>query len=196
MRARLKIIQISTEALIPLLGFYLWDWSLYFILLFYILDMLADILFMNVKARKIYQFLNQISEKKIWINHSVLSSILWLLVIALIHVFILQVHSDMNVLQEIKSFWMYKDMGIEQGYFLLPLLFFASYQKYRMEFLMPARYKTLQMKSIWINYRRILLILIAFTGFGIGISTIIIFQEWTYVLTIVTGIAIYKSLQD
>lgn len=196
MKARLKIIQISAEALLPLLGFYLWSWSLYFILLFYVLDMFMDVIFMHVKAVKIYRYTNEIKDRRSWFKSGIMAGALWILIVFMIHVFIRQVHPDMNFLKEIKNFWKYKDMGIEQGYILLPLLLFASYQKYKMEFIMPARYRTFKMMVIWRDYHKILLIILAFTGIGAGISALIIFPEWAYVLTTVIGIAVFKAVQD
>ena len=59
MKLNPKIIQVAADAAIPLMGFFLWDWSLYFILLFYLLDLLASEIIAHLSARKIREYNGQ-----------------------------------------------------------------------------------------------------------------------------------------
>ena len=62
MNQQSKIIQLIGDLSIPLLGYYFWDWNIYFILFFYILDVLISTVFTFVKTYKI----NQYQQTKQW----------------------------------------------------------------------------------------------------------------------------------
>jgi len=47
------IIQLLGELAIPLLGYFLWNWSLFFILAYYLIDILFTNYFRNETFRKI-----------------------------------------------------------------------------------------------------------------------------------------------
>ena len=66
MNQRVKYVQLFTEALIPLLGFFMWDWGLYFILLFYFIDITTDEVFSHLKSKKIVAF--KMIRKNEWIK--------------------------------------------------------------------------------------------------------------------------------
>ena len=57
MRINPKYIQLVGDAIIPILGFFFWDWNLYFILLFYFLDMLTKEVLLHLKSNKINQYI-------------------------------------------------------------------------------------------------------------------------------------------
>ena len=86
MRIKPKYIQLVSEALIPLLGFFLWEWSLYFILLFYFIDLFIDEVIMHVKSKKIESFHFNKLYKKQWVLFGILSSVLLFTVVALIQI--------------------------------------------------------------------------------------------------------------
>ena len=50
---KVKLIQTLGELLIPLLGYFFWNWSFYFIALFYFLDLLASTCILPLKINKI-----------------------------------------------------------------------------------------------------------------------------------------------
>ena len=120
MRINVKLIQLFGDALIPLLGFFWWGWSLYFIILFYLIDYLSNEIFRHIKSRKIVTY-QKVKNSK-WLYKGLISATLLLGSYVLIHFAMRTIHPDINFTKEIVKFWTYKDLGIEQGYILLPLI--------------------------------------------------------------------------
>ena len=135
-----KSIQLFSEALIPLLGFFLWDWGLYFILLFYIIDLFANEFVIHLKSRKTTDFQLEKSNKLTWVKNGLISLFLIVVVIVLIHVVMRSIDPSIDFKQQAQNFWNYTELGIKQGYVLFPLLFFVGYQQYKMQFLARAKY--------------------------------------------------------
>jgi hypothetical protein len=119
------IIQLIGELVIPLLGFFLWDWSLLFILLFYLLE---NLFFSYFRIETVREIKKQILKKDQPRNSKILfkSLILWLIECVLVHLFILLIYPNQSLPKEWIKFFMYQDLGIPQGIILLPLLYFAS----------------------------------------------------------------------
>ena len=63
MRIQPKYIQILGDAVIPLLGFFVWNWNIYFILLFYLLDLLVKEVVIHFKSNRIVKFKAEIGLK-------------------------------------------------------------------------------------------------------------------------------------
>lgn len=126
------LIQILGELAIPLMGFFLWNWSLYFILLFYIIENLFATYFQVETFRK---FQALIQKKSIPLNVKQVFIFLgfWLLEVIFIHVFLFLTNSSIHFGKEIIDFFMYEDMGIPQGFLLIPLLYFASTMKMKQD---------------------------------------------------------------
>src|SRR3989338_2668740 len=156
MNKRMRYIQLALEASIPVLGFFAWNWSLYFILLFYFLDMFASEFVMHLKARQVvlHQGKNQ---QKEWLLGTGVSVGLLTFVILAAHAAVFHMHPNIDFAHEMAAFWNYEEMGIPQVYLLAPLVFLMSFQQFRMEFMMPARYRTLTMKALWKPHNRTLM---------------------------------------
>jgi hypothetical protein len=65
-----------------------------------------------------------------------ISAVLIVVNVVFVHITMKALVPTIDFTKEMLAFWKYKDMGIEQGYFLLPLIVIAGYQRYKMEFLM------------------------------------------------------------
>jgi hypothetical protein len=193
MKIQPKYIQLIGDAVIPLLGFFLWNWSLYFILLFYIIDLLLIEVVMHLKTKKTLKERTQ-EDKSIWYKQGILSTVLFLINCILIHLAIQELHPTIDFQKEAIAFWSYKDMGIEQGYILFPLLIFVAYQKYKMEFLMPALYKVINLQTMWKEHQKANIILLAFIGLALGVFSFIAPPEWLLILLIVALSSGYKLL--
>ena len=130
---KLKYIQILFEGLIPLLGYFLWDWSLYFILLFYLMDLIVDEVFANLKSKHI------IKAQSLPVKKGILNGVegftLLIVIILGIHLTMPSIQSNIVFIDEIILFWTYEELGIQQGLLLVPLVVFGAYQKYKLEFL-------------------------------------------------------------
>jgi len=193
-RERLKIIQIVLEAAIPLMGFFFWHWTLYFILLFYLLDLIADHVFKQLAG---FRITKEGTDNAIaGIRTGTLGFLLLLTIIFLVHLGMYAIDPQINFIKEIVAFWNYEDMGMKQGYFLLPLVLMASYQQYKMEFLMPARYKTYTHSQNWKLSFKAYLICIAGAGLVIALSSFIKFEEIVYVISIVAVTSLFAFLKN
>lgn len=126
------IIQLIGELVIPLLGFFLWDWSLLFILLFYLLE---NLFFSYFRIETVREIKKQILKKDQPRNSKILfkSLILWLIECVLVHLFILLIYPNQSLPKEWIKFFMYQDLVIPQGIILLPLLYFASKMKMKQD---------------------------------------------------------------
>ena len=93
---------------------------------------------------------------------------------------------------EIINFWNYEEMGIKQGYILVPLVLFVAFQQYKMTFLMQAKFRTTSVQEIWKKHLHAIYILIGFTGLVLGISLFVTLPEVVYVLGIVLFTTLYK----
>lgn len=190
MKLRQEYIQLIGDAVIPLAGAFFFDWSLYFILIFYCIDLFALEVILHLKSKKTIEFRG--IPKKEWSKRGIKSAILLLLTLALIHVAVFFIEPGIDFKQQLYDFIMYEEMGIAQGFILVPLIAFSAYQLYRMKFLMPARFRTISMDEIWRPHVISLLIMIGFSGLAIGLSQFIIFQELVYVLAIVIISSAYQ----
>jgi hypothetical protein len=178
-----KYIQLFGDLVIPLGGFFFWDWGLYFILLFYILDILVGEVIMHLKSKKTVEFNGK--WKKSWIISGSRSSILLLLSVVGIHLAMFFVQPGIDFGKELIAFWTYEEMGVQQGYLLTPLLAFAAYQQYKMTFLMPAKFRTTDLTQMWKSHQRAFFIVIAGAGIATGIAQFVLLPEIVSVLVIV-----------
>ncbi len=192
MRVNVKYLQLITDAIIPLLGYFFWHWNLYFIVLFYLLDYLAYEVFSHVKARKVSS-LKQ--DNSTWLKLGIVSIVLFVLNSVLVQINMKSLVPTIDFTKEIIAFWNYKDMGIEQGYFLLPLIVIAGYQRYKMEFLMTGMFQKITIRQIFLKDIQAQLIAFGFIALTFGLSYFIVFPEIVYVLGIVLFTGIYQLLR-
>ena len=191
-RERLRIIQALLEALIPLLGFFIWEWTLHFVLLFYMLDLVADHLFLHFGARRIS--LEQKVKGANTLKEGAFAIFLLICALVLIHLALLRIFPNIQLWNSTVAFWSYKEMGIEQGYLLLPLVFLAAQQHYKMEFLMPAHYRTLRLNDHWKKAKMSYVLIAAFAGITIGLTVFVEIPDMVYLLSIVVLSTLYRLL--
>ena len=137
-------IQLIGDAAIPLAGFFWWEWSLYFILLFYIMDLLVAEGVTHLKSKKVVEFRGEAPKQ--WMLSGAISFLLLVIVVSTVHGAAFFIHPGIDFQKELWSFWTYEELGVQQGYVLLPLLLFAGYQQYKLFFLAPRRHE--QMLSL------------------------------------------------
>jgi hypothetical protein len=128
------------ELIIPLMGYYLWNWDLHFILLFYYLDIIASFFLSIAKVRAVSLY----RERK-WILQTHLSTFLiWygfiLIGLVLLEVAMLTVYPGINLIDSLFRFITYEEWGIPQGVVLLPLIFLLNWQQYKLVFLRTGEY--------------------------------------------------------
>lgn len=193
MKINRKYILLVSDALIPLLGFFYFGWNLYFILLFYFIDVFAQEVIMHIKSKKIITAQN-ITNKNPWIKSGLLSFISVVAMIALIHCVMLVIDPSVDFLKQIELFWRYEEMGIQQGYVLIPLVAFTVYQQFKMDFIARRMERIAELEIEWKKHLRALLFILGFTGITLWVSQLIVFQEVVYVIGIVVVISTYTLL--
>ncbi|MCH2223213.1 MAG: hypothetical protein MK066_00495 [Crocinitomicaceae bacterium] len=191
MKINPRYIQLVGDAAIPLLGFFIWDWSLYFILLFYFIDLLMSEVLMHVKSSKIIVFQGE-EQRSSWIYQGAISLLILLAGITAIHGAMAQIDLGIDFQDELIAFWSYTELGIQQGYILVPLIAFAGYQQYKLTFLMRAKYRTAEVRNIWKRHHITLILLLSSAGVALGLSFFVTLPEMIYVLLIVVGCTTYS----
>ena len=188
MKLNPKYVQGAADAAIPLMGFFLWEWSLYFILLFYLLDLCASEIIAHLSARKIREYNGQkIRDAK----QSMISLVLFMVTMFVVHVFVAVAVPGIDFKKEALAFWSYEDMGIAQGYVLIPLVLFVAIQRYRMEFLMRGKFRILQASSFWQQHFQMYFMLIGSVGLVLGLALLASIPEVFYVLAAVVATTAY-----
>lgn len=192
MKLNPKYIQLVGDAIIPLLGLLVWNWSLYFILLFYFLDLVSAEIILHLKSKKTVAFQGTPGLKNLWFKWGITSFSFLLLSIVMIHFAVYFISPGIDFKIEALAFWNYEEMGIKQGYILLPLVFFVSYQQYKMTFLMAGRFRNAQLIFLWKKHIIPLILIIAFAGICLGVSWFIQLPEAIYVIGIIALSSLYK----
>jgi len=190
MNFNLRLIQVFSDALIPVLGYLFWEWDLFFIVLYYLLDLFVSEIFMHFKSRKIC--LTQGGGMMKPVGYILTGMVIVTSVLFLLRIFFLSLHPEMNMVSEAIEFWQYKDLGIQQGYLLLPLLALVGYQRYKVEFIKPGLHKKLSLQILWMMHYRELLVLMACVGLITAISFFILFPEWVYLILLLGGTCAFQ----
>jgi len=114
--------RIFGEVLFPLIGILFWDWTLDFVCWFYCIDQLVKLCFLPFSSPK---------ENKS-VKSSGLGISLWLLCeVVLIICIIFLTSPDLSM--SFKAFFFLKDIGMSQGYFLIPLVVLGEFMKLKMD---------------------------------------------------------------
>lgn len=132
------IIQLIGELAIPLLGYFFWDWSLLFILLFYLIENLFFSYFRIETIREIKKTILKTEQKREF-QDLVKSFSLWLIECVLVHLFIMLIYPNQSFTSEWINFFMYQDLGIPQGIVLIPMLYFTSKMKKKQDVILTIR---------------------------------------------------------
>jgi hypothetical protein len=191
MSNRLRYLQVFGDALIPLLGFFFWNWSLYFILLYYLIDLFMGELLAHLKTRKIIHYTGNKTWRS-WIGYGIFSFSLFVLVGFLIHVGLYLLHPDIAFRVEALAFWNYEELGVKQGHVLLPLMIFVTFQRYKLEFLLTGMYTRMKIRDLWRDHLRQYPVLIAACGLVIGVSYFIRLEDVFYLIGIVVLSGLYR----
>lgn len=186
-------IKVVGDALLPLLGYFLWDWNVYFILVFYMLDILIGEVLIHLKTKKIKSYSEKIVVTN-WIKQGVFSMLLVLVALLGMHLAMRIVTPSINFLQELYLFMSYEEMGIAQGYVLLPLIIFMGYSQYKNEFIVPKQFRTLSFSVLWKKHIMTRIFIILLLVLLSGIAYFIQPAGWIYVIAIVITTSIYQLI--
>ncbi len=164
-----KISILIGDVALPLMGYFFWNWNLYFILLFFMLDQLARVVFLPWRMK-----LTELSaiEKR---NQIIKAGFLFLSEVIIIHTVIFFQNPSIQFTEEFSRFFYYKDMGIEQGYLLFPLVFFGEWMRINNELklnIVGQKQKAILAKSLKNAFVRI-----AFFALTLGVLSFILVPE-------------------
>ncbi|HLW29527.1 MAG TPA: hypothetical protein VKX29_01610 [Brumimicrobium sp.] len=157
---RLKLINAIGEAIIPLMGLLFFDWSIYFILLFYFIDLVATEVFVYIKVNKIIQFQKINFSFKLRYGRLLTNSLLMLILIGVAHLAVFLIVPNIDFFSQIIEFLSYEEAGIPipQGYILLPLVILGNFQQYKALFVKTKVYQISSWKNLVFSRRKALYI--------------------------------------
>lgn len=122
-----KISSLIGDVALPLFGYFFWNWNFYFILLFFMLDQLARVIFLPQRLKLIET--SKAAKNKIVFRHI----FLLLIELIVIHSAVYFQNKDINFSNEFLRFLSYKDMGISQGVILIPLIIASEWMRIKNE---------------------------------------------------------------
>lgn len=191
MNVKTLYIKIIGDAIIPALGFFLWNWSLYFIVLFYMLDVLVREILIHFKTKKLQHYSQKVVKSE-WLLNGAKSGVLFIALLFLIHIAIAFIHPGILFKQEIHDFLTYEELGIQQGFVLIPLVVFMGYASYMNEFIRTKLFAIIDFKSLWNEHLLGLVILLGFVIICIVLASIVQLPEWIYLGLIILATSAYQ----
>lgn len=191
---RVILFQTLIEGLIPVLGYFYWNWDASFILLFFLIDWVLFWVLSLLKARKRIQFSENSSEKQI-AGKQLIIAFLCILSTSLAVYFILPaIHTDFDWKERIWAFLTYSDMGIQQGIILIPLMVLSGYMAYRQQFLFPQLYRKYPVSYFTREPVKQGIILSVVFGIVLLISSVVKFPHEVLLFGTVAGVIAYRLI--
>lgn len=121
-----KIASLIGDVLIPILGYFLWNWSIYFICLFILIDQFSRELSFLIRMRILR------NRFRLSLRSYVLNMLVFFGFISMMHVFNYLLYPGIGFLDKMEAFFWYKDTGIAQGFLLFPLIIFGERLRFKM----------------------------------------------------------------
>lgn len=191
MNAAQRWILTLGDLVIPLLGWLFWKWNLEFILYFYLLDFLVLHIVFFYKDAKI----RQVQKLPFRWFGSISLLLLFVSIVGMSFLFLWAFRSDFDLGSSLLGFWNLKDMGIEQGYFLIPLLILAGYQQVKVEFILPQLADKIDHIPFWRKQVRGQFLTFGFAALFSTTIFLIQFPEWVYVLLLIGSVTGYRFVR-
>lgn len=171
---RLERISILLgDVALPLIGYVFWKWNFYFILLFFILDQASRVIFLPWRLK-----LTSLTSKEK--NQLIFRHLLQFLIeVLLVHSVIFLQNKEINFLNEIQAFLTYEDMGIQQGFLLIPLILASEWMRIKNELktgIIESKQVSLQLQNQKSSFIRI-----AFFALLAGLMNLVSLPEWSLV---------------
>lgn len=189
------LFQTVLEAALPLAGYFYWHWDTSFILLFYLLDWILFLAINSVKAKKRFAFSQLASERKQAIRTLLLGTAFLIITCFVVLLTMQLLQPTFNFSERVVAFLRYNDMGIEQGYVLLPLLLLNGISVYKQQFIRPELYKYLTMGQLINESSKQGLLLLACAGLFLGISLFVQFPEEILLFSTIIGTTVYRIVE-
>lgn len=191
---RLVYVQAVGDAVIPVVAFLFFDWALYFILLYYFIDLIISEITVHFKIKKVLRFRKGHSYYKSELKRGAyLSMFLMFAFIVLCHLAMDRYAYNINFSKEFIAFLQYKELGvpIPQGLLLIPILLLANYQQYQMIFIRNEQFRFLLPTQLMESKLRQNIILFLVALIGIPIIAFLQPNELIVILIIIISKFIY-----
>ncbi len=189
------LFQTILEAVLPLAGYFYWHWDTSFILLFYLLDWILFLAINSVKAKKRFAFSQLAIEKKQAIRTLLLGTAFLIITCFVVLLTMQLLQPTFNFSERIVAFLRYNDMGIEQGYILLPLLLLNGISVYKQQFIRPELYKYLTMGQLINESSKQGLLLLACAGLFLGAALFVQLPEEILLFSTIIGTTGYRIVE-
>lgn len=121
-----KVGSLIGDIGIPIFGFFFWNWSIYFICLFFLLDQVSKEVSGMIRMQSIRERVKLAPKARI------IHQVSFILCLLSVHLYVYMLHPEMIFLKEINAFFWFEDMGIAQGFILIPLILFSERLRYKM----------------------------------------------------------------
>lgn len=190
-------LQILSNLIIPVLGFFWWNWNIYFIILFFVLDIISSEFVHYLKVRKIKMHQKQVNQliKVPTSTYAIISALFLILTILIINFGMLLYQPTIDLKQEVWAFLSYTELGVPQGVVLIPLILVMAYMQFKTEFVLPKLYLHQLEKQLWKQHIKERFLLISFSAILLFIATGYGFPEWVVLTIILVLTSIYSYLQ-
>lgn len=189
------LFQTVLEAALPLAGYFYWHWDTSFILLFYLLDWILFLAINTVKAKKRFAFSQLAAEKKQAIRTLLLGTAFLIITCFVVLLTMQLLQPTFNFSERVIAFLRYNDMGIEQGYVLLPLLLLNGISVYKQQFIRPELYKYLTIGQLINESLKQGLLLLACAGLFLGVALFVQFPEEILLFSTIIGTTGYRIVE-
>jgi thiosulfate reductase cytochrome b subunit len=189
------ILQTLLEAALPLAGYFYWHWDTSFILLFYLLDWILFLAINSVKAKKRFAYSGLVTEKKHALRTLLLGSAFLFATCFIVILNMQLLQPTFRFTDRVIAFLMYEDIGIAQGYVLLPLLLLNGISVYKQQFIRPELYKYLTMGQLINESSKQGLLLLACAGLFFGVSLFMQLPEEILLFSTIIGTTGYRIVE-
>ena len=181
----MKKIEITSailgDAVLPLVGFLFWDWGFYFIILFFLFDLVIRTLFLNKRIG----LLPSIILPKAFLLKGIG---LVVLEVVILHLLVYLSLNSISFPTEIWGFLSYEELGFAQGIILLPLLFLNEVIRIRNEKKLGTS-QNVRFEILW-NYQLSGLFRILFWSFLLILTFLFSISETTLVSILILTLCI------
>ena len=172
---------ILGDAVLPLVGFLFWDWGFYFIILFFLFDLVIRTLFLNKRIG----LLPSIILPKAFLLKGIG---LVVLEVVILHLLVYLSLNSISFPTEIWGFLSYEELGFAQGIILLPLLFLNEVIRIRNEKKLGTS-QNVRFEILW-NYQLSGLFRILFWSFLLILTFLFSISETTLVSILILTLCI------
>lgn len=188
------LFQTCIEALLPILGYFYWNWDASFILMFYLIDWMLFWALTLFKARKRIDFSGNETEKQVAVKHLALAFLCILSTSLAVFFTLPNIHEGFSWTERIWAFLSYSDMGIQQGFILIPLMVLSGYLTYKQQFLLPQLFRKYPVSQFTREGVKQGIILSLAFGIVLALSYFMRIPDEVILFGTVLGVVIYRLI--